>query len=232
MTVDLVDMYDGISVSQWPAGVQYGLAYTDGRYANRQAILNRFPGITLQTISAVGQAHAMWIDCEPGCVWPPAVAVALYQRWIPAGCRGIYCAQSTKPAVRQAAIFAGVSPQIFGVDWTGVPHIVPGEAQTQYRNTPGFDVSSIPAPVPPVPAPGPAPTPTTVKADMMRVVVATSNSSTPPQHAVTAGQHFLLFGSAFLYVIESPADIVAWIQALGPAIPVTGGFLGNIAPLP
>jgi hypothetical protein len=225
-------MYDGINVSQWPAGVQYGLAYTDGKFANRQAILNRFPGITLQTISAVGQSHAMWIDCEPGCVWPAPVAVALYIRWLPAGCRGVYCTQETKPAVRQAARAAGASPQIFGADWTGMPHINPDEAQTQYENTPGFDVSSIPAPASPVPAPAPAPTPTTVKAETMRVVVATSNSSSPPQHKVNAGDHFLLFESAFLYVIESPADIAAWIQALGPAIPVTGSFLGNIMPLP
>ena len=229
--MNLVDMYDGVNVSQWPAGAKYGLVYTDGRFANMQAVKNRFPGIVLQTISAVGTGPAMWVDCEPGCVWPPNVAVNLYDRWKPQGCRGIYCTQAVKPQVRGEAGVRGSSPEIFGADWTGIPHINPDEAQTQYLNTPGFDVSSIPAPAEPAPLPGPAPIPQPVKAETMRVVVATSNSTVPPQHPVTAGQHFLLFDNALLYVIESPADIAAWIDALGPAVPITGGFLGNIPPM-
>ena len=227
----LVDMYDGVNVSQWPAGAKYGLVYTDGRFANRQAVVNRFPGIVLQTISAVGTGPAMWVDCEPGCVWPPHAALGIYLLWRNKGCRGIYCTQATKPLVRAEAAAAGVTPEIFGADWTGVPHINPDEAQTQYLNTPGYDVSSIPAPVAPAPSPGPAPIPLPVKAESMKVVVATSNSTVPPQHPVTAGQHFLLFDNALLYVIESPADITAWIDALGPAVPITGGFLGNVPPM-
>lgn len=227
----MVDMYDGVNVSQWPGQAKYGLVYTDGRFANRQAAINRFPGITLQTISAVGTGPAMWVDCEPGCVWPPAAAVATYVRWRSQGCRGIYCNQSIKPEIRREALAAKVSPEIFGSDPTGIRHINPDESQTQWLFGPGYDVSAIPAPAPPAPEPGPAPTPTTVKADGMRVVVATSSSTVPPQHKVTAGDHFLMYDNHTMYIIESQADITAWVASLGPAVPLSGGFLGNIPQL-
>lgn len=225
-------MYDGVNVSQWPAQARYGLVYTDGRFANRQAALTRFPGIVLQTISAVGRSPATWIDCEPGCVWPPAAAVTLYAKWAGWGCRGIYCTQATKPHVRAAAAAQGKAPEIFGADWTGVPHINPDEAQTQYKNTPGYDVSSIPAPVAPAPSPGPAPTPSPGKADSMRVVVATSPSVQPPQPKVATGEHYLLWDTAYRYIIEDPADLAAWVGAVGPVIPLTGSFIANIPLMP
>ena len=150
-------MYDGVTVANWPPNVTEGLVYTDGRYANATAARARFPNATFQTISAVGQVPAMWIDCEPGCVWPPAHAVALYQAWKSQGCRGIYANESTKPAVLAAARAVGESPEIFGADYTGLAHINPGEAQTQFQNTVGFDVTAVPDP--PTPAPVPVPTP-------------------------------------------------------------------------
>ena len=228
----LVDMYDGVNVSQWPAGAKYGLVYTDGRFANMQAVKNRFPGIILQTISAVGTGPAMWVDCEPGCVWPPAAAVATYERWRSQGCRGIYCTQAVKPFVRATAAARNSTPESFGADWTGVPHINPDEAQPQYLNTPGDDVSSIPAPAPPAPEPGPAPTPQPVKAETMRVVVATTSTVSPNQPKVAAGEHHLVFGTAYRYIIETPQDIQALITALGPAIPLTGSFIANIPLMP
>lgn len=148
-------MYDGVNVDQWPADVTHGLVYTDGHFANEAQARARFPNATFQTISAVGQAPAQWIDCEPGAVWPPVTAVALYKRWRFQGCRGIYCNQANKPAVLQAARQAGAGPEIFGADWTGVPHINLGESQTQYLSTPGFDITAIPAATSPAPAPLP-----------------------------------------------------------------------------
>lgn len=153
-------MYDGVTVASWPEGVRYGLVYTDGHYANMTAAKARFPNIYLQTISAVGLVPADWVDCEPGCVWPPAAAVALYQQWRVHGCRGVYCNQSTKPAVKAAAVEAGVTLELFGSDPTGVPHINSDESQTQFMFTAGYDVTAFPVPVAPAPRPGPAPTST------------------------------------------------------------------------
>lgn len=151
-------MYDGIDVNGWPADCQYGLVYTDGRYANLTAAKARFPAATFQTISAVGLVVADWIDCEPGCVWPPSAAVALYSQWRGRGCRGIYMAVTHKAEVKTACQVAGVTPELFGADWTNEPHINGDEAQTQFQNTPAYDVTAIPAPVAPPPV-TPAPTP-------------------------------------------------------------------------
>lgn len=152
-------MADGVNVASWPADTTHGLVYTDGAYANMTAAKQRFPGIPLQTISVTGAVPAMWVDCEPGCVWPADRAVQVYVSWRAQGCRGVYCAQSTKPAVRAASAAAGVSPEIFGADWSGIPHVIAGEAQTQYLNTPGYDLTAIPAAQPAPPPPPPKPTP-------------------------------------------------------------------------
>jgi hypothetical protein len=225
-------MYDGIDVAKWPAGVQWGLVYTDGLFANQVAARARFPQAAFQTISAVGKVPAEWVDCEPGCVFPALRAVSLYKTWKPQGCRGVYFPEASRADIVVAARRLGANPQLFGADWTNVPHINPGEAETQWQNTPGFDISSIPGPVTPAPSPVPVPIPPTPKEADMRVVVATTPSTTPPQPVVTAGQHFLLFGTAYRYIIETPADITALVASLGSVVPLTGGFIANIPLMP
>lgn len=225
-------MHDGVNVDQWPADVTHGLVYTDGHFANETAARARFPNATFQTISAVGQGLAQWIDCEPGCVWPPPVAVALYKRWRFQGCRGIYCSQANKPAVLAAARQAGAGPEIFGADWTGVPHVNPGESQTQYLNTPGFDVTAIPAATSPAPAPVPPPVPAPVKGGTMFVCVTIAPASGPPQPVLQPGQHHLIYANGSRYVIESPADLSALVARLGAPVPLTCSFVANIPVMP
>jgi hypothetical protein len=225
-------MYDGIDVARWPANTQWGLVYTDGNFANAVAARARFPNARFQTISAIGVVPAEWVDCEPGCVYPPPRAVFLYKTWKPQGCRGVYFQESIRADVAAAARNLGAAPELFGADWTGIPHIDPGEAETQFVNTPGFDESLIPGPVAPAPSPVPGPTPPAPKEADMRVIVATSDSVHPPQPVVTAGQHFLLFGTAYRYVIENGADVTAWVTSLGPVVPLTGGFIANIPLMP
>jgi hypothetical protein len=225
-------MYDGIDVARWPANTEWGLVYTDGAFVNVTAARNRFPNARFQTISAIGQVPAEWVDCEPGCVYPALRAVSLYKTWKPQGCRGVYFPEAGRRAILAACRTLGVAPELFGADWTGLPHINPGEAETQFVNTPGFDESLIPGPVAPAPSPVPVPIPPALKEADMRVIVATSNSTTPPQPVVTAGQHFLLFGTAYRYVIENGADVTAWVASLGPVVPLTGGFIANIPLMP
>lgn len=225
-------MYDGVNVSQWPADVTHGLVYTDGHFANEAQARARFPNATFQTISAVGQAPAQWIDCEPGAVWPPVTAVALYKRWRLQGCRGIYCNQASKPAVQQAARQAGAGPEIFGADWTGVPHINPGESQTQYLSTPGFDITAIPAATSPAPAPLPPAVPAPVKEGIMFVCVTTGPASGPPQPVLQPGEHHLIYANGSRYVIETPADLGALVARLGAPVALTCSFVANIPVMP
>ena len=225
-------MYDGIDVSRWPADCTHGLVYTDGQFRNGAAAAQRFPKAVFQTISAVGAGLAHWVDCEPGCVWPPLAAVALYKRWRPQGCRGIYCTQGTKPEVMSLSHRSGVHPEIFGADWTGVPHVVPGESQTQYLSTPGFDITAIPAATSPAPAPVPPPVPAPVKGGIMFVCVTTGPASGPPQPVLQPGEHHLIYANGTRYVIETPADLGALVARLGAPVALTCSFVANIPVMP
>jgi hypothetical protein len=144
-----------------PAGAQVILLPSDGRYAaGNAAVAARFPHATYQTYSALGQVPAEWIDVEPGCVWPPAAAVALWRSWDGNGVtRGFYCARSTRTVL--AGILAPADhPEWFEADPTGVPHVLAGDAETQWGWFGGFDESELAAaPVivhGPVPVPAPA----------------------------------------------------------------------------
>lgn len=152
-------MYDSIHVELIPADADDLLAYTDGLYANAAALKARFPNATLHTISAVGVTPAEWIDCEPGCVWPPTNASALWRRWKN---RGVYCNKNTWTMVKDA-FWPGENPEFFIADPTGIAHVVAGSVETQYLFAGGYDestgVDDNPVPTPPNPAPTPVPGP-------------------------------------------------------------------------
>lgn len=216
-------MYDGIDVSKWPAGVTEGLVYTDGSYANETAAKARFPNAQFQTISAAGQIPAMWIDCEPGCVWPPNQAADLFRAWQPQGCKGIYCEESEKAGVLQACLSIGVTPQIFGADWTGVEHIVPGEAETQFESTASYDVSAIPDPA--------VTTTTTDPPVSSEVEMLFSVASGPTAGNVQTDTQWLVFGNGTKYQILEASD-GANLQAKLGVTPLSCAFLANIPPMP
>lgn len=220
-------MYDGIDVSKWPDGVTEGLVYTDGRYANEAAAKARFPDATFQTVSATGQAAAMWIDCEPGCVWPPSAAAELFRSWQSKGCRGIYCNQSAMNGVLSACQAIGVTPEIFDANWTGTEHIDPGAAETQFESTPGYDVSAIPDPATVTSSPPP---PHRRDLPMDFVAVSTDGADKDDQYLVTtrpfsklriatiaAGQAYMkALGQADIIPISS-ADLASFPDVVVPA---------------
>lgn len=133
-------MYDSINVAAIPADATEVLAYTDGRYANVQALKTRFPNARLHTISAVGQVVAEWIDVEEGCVWPPNQAVDLWHAWRNKGCKGFYCSISLQPTIR-GLLAPGDNPAWFDANYTGVDHVDPGDEATQYADPGPYDIS-------------------------------------------------------------------------------------------
>jgi hypothetical protein len=153
-------MFDSAG-GNFPPGAQTILLPSDGAYAKgNPAVQARFPHAEYQYYTAVGQNPARWIDVEPGCVWPPQQAVDLFHRWAGNGVtEGFYCAKSTKPALEQLLAPAD-RPEWFEADPTNVPHVLPGDTETQWGWFGGFDESEIAAaplikhgPPPPVAAP-------------------------------------------------------------------------------
>jgi hypothetical protein len=142
-------MYDSAG-GNIPADAQYILVPTDGTYAaGVPAIKARFPNATYQTYSCDGQVPAEWVDCEPGCVWPPEAAVATFKAWQGNGItKGFYSTLATQTAIKQYfsqyAIDAN-TVEWFDADWTNQPHIDIGNTETQFEDVnQSYDISEIP----------------------------------------------------------------------------------------
>lgn len=119
-------IYDSTAPADIPhADDGYVFAYNDGLYTQVDAVRARFPDARIITISAVGQASADVVDVEPGCVWPPASAVAYVQRERAAGRNPtVYCGRSNWPAVVQAFYDAGMGqPPYWVAHYTNTPHL-------------------------------------------------------------------------------------------------------------
>lgn len=155
------EMFDSAG-GDFPAGATQILLPSDGRYAaNNAAVKAKFPDAAYQTYSADGTVPANWIDVETGCVWPPAAAVSLWHSWKANGItRGFYCAKSTRPQL-EALLQPGDNPEWFEADPTNNPHILAGDAETQWGWFGNFDETETPDQ--PAPAVRPAPPAPTVK---------------------------------------------------------------------
>lgn len=103
----------------------YVFAYNDGLYSQVAAVRARFPQARVITISAVGRASADVVDVEPGCVWPPAGAVAYVRRERAAGnWPTVYCGRANWPAVIGAFQAEGMTqPPYWIAHYTNAPHL-------------------------------------------------------------------------------------------------------------
>lgn len=140
------------------AGVDL-LIPTDGQWqANGQKMRQQNPNAKVHTISEVGQVVAEWIDCEPGCVWPPVNAVNRWRQWRNQGCKGFYSSQSTQPQIR-ALLAPGENPEWFDAD-PGPDKVDPGDVATQYGFEGSYDITeTTPAFEGQTPQPAPQPVP-------------------------------------------------------------------------
>lgn len=214
-----VEMYDS-ATDQIPAGATDILVYTDGIYANATILGERFPHATLHTISAVGKVPGRWIDVEPGCVWPPAAAVALQAEWAPQGCKGFYCNRFTQPLLVAAGAPVGV--EWFLADPTGVEHVIPGTVATQWGWFSTYDVSLLEV-NPYIPHPKPAPLPQTQEITMF-VAVATGEMPAGQKTTIAAGDVYLVTEGR-KYGLYEGADQTSLEAKLGPAVPVSSWLL-------
>lgn len=148
-------MYDSTNVDAIPPGANLLLVYLDGRYVTDLAAAIRFPHarrITTTTTFA-GDLNARIYDCERGDGNAQSAATWAKEKIHLAERPTIYCSRVGEvgygwPWVQQALTALGI-PLLavdFGIaDYTGVPHLVPGSAFTQYANPPDsggdYDIS-------------------------------------------------------------------------------------------
>lgn len=219
-------MYDSAG-GHIPATATDILVYSDGLYAQVGVQLRAaFPHATFHTISTQGQVVAEWIDVEPGCVWPNHTAVDLWASWRFKGCRGFYVAESNQAALESlVAAFdmpPGPTPEWFDANWTGVPHIDPGDIATQFLSTPAYDESLTSLAFENTPTP-PAP-PLPLEDEMTKLVVSTSAS---PDGSVPANTQWVVSGAGKFQVVEPNNNIWSqWLDMIPQ--PVSGAFLGAV----
>ena len=139
-------MYDGVTPSSIPASATMVAGYVDGTYANIPAMRKRFPAATLVEIAVSWQTRAHVLDVEKGDA-TPAEAVKWCTHTMADRANGeltVYCNNSVWTQVKAAFKAASVTPPQFWIaHWDDNPTIPAGAVAKQYRNTPGYDVSSV-----------------------------------------------------------------------------------------
>ncbi|MFF1469155.1 hypothetical protein [Streptomyces mirabilis] len=153
-------MYDAITPQNIPAGAQLVAGYADGRYANMAAMAARFPRATRVGIAVSHTTAARVLDVESGDATPQGAVQWCTQTMAAVANHEltVYCNTDTWPLVRAAFQAAGVAePQYWIAHYDGDPAIPDGAVAKQYKNTAGYDVSSVRDYWPGVdPAPAPA----------------------------------------------------------------------------
>jgi hypothetical protein len=154
-------MYDGVTAAELPTNGQLVGGYVDGEFEWSAADWARFPNAVHVPIAVFSSGGGVVLDVEQGNATPAqSVDWALARRR--AGVDpSVYMNTSTWPQVEAAFQARGVAqPHYWVADYDGSASIPAGAVAKQYRNTPGYDVSSVadywpgvdPAPNTPAPA--------------------------------------------------------------------------------
>lgn len=138
-------MYDGVTPSRIPIEATMVAAYVDGRYANVVAMRSRFPHARLVTIAVFASTNAgNVLDVEKGDATPTQAPGWVVKRRRAGIDPTVYCSASLWPSVRQAFRSLNVpEPHYWIADYDGDPRIPAGAIAKQYKNTPGYDISSV-----------------------------------------------------------------------------------------
>ena len=169
----MATMYDSTEPAAIPADAAIVAGYVDGLYAWGPDQWARFQHATKVTIAIEPTTLADVLDVEDGNPVPPENPARALEWAALIRTHGIdptiYVDLNGLSKVVAAFTAAGANqPHYWVADWTGVAHMVPGSAATQWANPPAsgghYDLSETaatwpPVPAAPVPAPPPAPVP-------------------------------------------------------------------------
>lgn len=181
-------MYDSVDAKAIPADAKLILTYIDGNYITDHDVAVRFPTAerVSTTTTRAGNLSARIYDCERGdgnatetAAWAKE-KITLHRR------PTIYCSRVGETNFGWSWVKAALSIQNiplsavdFGIaDYTGVKHLVPGSAFTQYDNPPhsggDYDISVTNGIWPNVPTPTLTPTGGTIIVDADNMIYSES----------------------------------------------------------
>jgi hypothetical protein len=138
-------MYDGITVSNLPAGAPLYAGYVDGLYANVSELRRRFPGTVVVPIAVFAHTDdGLVLDVETGDATPAQAPGWVVMRRHHGVDPTVYCNSSTWASVRAAFAAAGVpEPHYWIAQYDGNPSIPSGAIAKQYRSAAGWDASAV-----------------------------------------------------------------------------------------
>lgn len=162
-------MFDGTDPAKVPAGADLYAGYVDGQWPSAAGLAAKFPGAKIVRIAVFASTNdGDFLDVETGDATPAqAVDWVLMRRQAGHPAPGVYCNQSTLPAVQQAFGARSVPMPPIWLAKPGTAGIAPGTVATQWGYFGDYDSSSVvdylpgidPAPRVPDPAPAPPPPP-------------------------------------------------------------------------
>lgn len=125
-----------------PGAGAWLMCYVDG-YANYVQGKQDFPEANIIGITTTGIPGWQVIDCEPGCVWPPADAAAWARAEVDAGrlptvyhSLGYY--QDVVDALAAYGLSFGSVVQAFGADYDNIAEVPPGYVALQFATGPNY----------------------------------------------------------------------------------------------
>lgn len=249
-TPGLLTMYDGVTVSNLPAGGSAYVGYADGNWPNLVGVRARFPGLPILVLTT-GLGIGDGVDVEPGNVaWNNGCAAV--PGWvkdrIAAGVYRpvVYISSAYSQMIINLLAAAGLSRdqyRLFSAHWNSVNHVchpgvcgLPAADGTQWKGNVNnaYDISlilpnffSVPAPPKPPPVVPPKPKPV-VQEDFMKVVIGTGVPSATDKSPV-----FVLWGGTKRW-LSSQALVHDWLTLSGQAAyePCPWAILGVIPDAP
>lgn len=131
-------MYDSTNITNIPANPQAVAGYINGKFANFDALVRRFPHAKHLSIAVTSSADAGCLDIETGDA-TPADAPAWVRRQHARGIKRpvVYANTSTIVAVVNALTHSGIKRDeylVWTAHYTGKPHIEPGSDATQWED--------------------------------------------------------------------------------------------------
>jgi hypothetical protein len=139
-----VTMYDSAQASNLPASAGFVATYSNGSYAASPSSIPGHPNTVWIDVNG-SNPNANALDIEPGDASPSQAAAWVHANKNPVVI--LYSSVSTWDAVKQSV--STLSPQdqsrvrYWIADPTGVPHLLPGSAATQYAFQSNVDISMV-----------------------------------------------------------------------------------------
>ncbi len=139
----MTTLYDSTDPTQIPKDAPMVAGYVGGRWTTWGQLAQLFPDAVRISIAIDSSEDADVLDVEQGDAVPSDVPAWVERQRARGADPTVYCSRvSMWPAVQAAVGAVGIAPPHYWVaDYTGVAHLVPGSAATQWTDAGLYDIS-------------------------------------------------------------------------------------------